>query len=135
MNEQQGKLKAMLDSGKITLEQYQEMEVNLPKKPVMEYIKEQKPWQVWVCSIFLFAAAVLIPAYDKHPYMLIASILNAGLGVGLLLRQRWAFISSAIFGGLAVLSVFIKVNLLAFLINISFCIILGSVWQYYFKQK
>ncbi|MFB3897020.1 MAG: hypothetical protein ACE14V_12030 [bacterium] len=135
MNEQQEKLNSMLDSGKITPEQFQELQANMPQKPIMDYIKEQKPWQVWVCSVFLFAAAVLIPAYDKHPYMLIASILNTGLGIGLLFRKRWAFIASAIFGGLAVLSVFVQMNLLAFLINVSFCIILGSAWQYYFKQK
>lgn len=135
MTEQKERIKSMLDSGKITPEQYQELQANLPEKPVAAVVEKKKPWQVWVSSIFLFAAAVLIiPAYGKYPYLIIATVLNAILGIGLLFRKRWAFITTAIFGGLAVLSVFIKVNLPAFLVNLTFCIILGSVWRYYFIQ-
>jgi hypothetical protein len=130
------KVEKLLKEGKISPEQYQELQANLPEKPVTAFVEKKKPWQVWVCSIFLFAAAVLIiPAYGKHPYLIIATILNTILGFGLFLRKRWAFIATAVFGVLAVLSILIKVNLPAFLLNLTFCIILGSIWKYYFPKK
>lgn len=129
------KLDKLLKEGKISSEEYLELKKNLPEPPAQTDFW-QKPWQVWVCAGFLFLAAVLIvPAYKKMPYLIIATVLNAVFGVGLLYRNRVVYIITMFFGILAIGVTLIKFNPLALLLNLCFCIILGTVWQYYFKKN
>lgn len=100
------KLKKLLAEGKITQEQYQELKANLPQPSsaaasaratrltVIETTREmyyRAPWRVKVCAILLFVAAGL-QLFALSGVTFVVMVLNLVLGLGLLYRQKWAFI-------------------------------------------
>lgn len=107
------KIKTMLDSGKITLEQYNEMVKSIPDiqniPPITppesgitslpaQYKYFNKPWQVWVCSIFLLVVAII----DIFTKMFLAMVICVVIGVPLFYRSRIAYIIIQIIGLVAI---------------------------------
>jgi hypothetical protein len=140
------KLKAMLDAGKITLEQYNEMlksipdiqsipPTNPPESGISSLTAQSqffnKPWQVWFCSIFLLVVAII----DIFSGMFLAMVICVVIAVPLFYRSRIAFIIIEIIGIVAIVYGIAAMSIISSVIDIAFVIILSSAWKYYFLRK
>lgn len=133
MAEQKETLKSMLDAGKVTPEQYQEMYEKEFASTLGKTTPIKRPWQVWVCAILLFISAIVgvLSINKEHLALGVSSFLNTILGIGLLFQKRWAFIATFIFGIIAVVGCIIEGWIIDSIINLAIVIILATAWKYY----
>lgn len=140
------KLKAMLDTGKITVEQYHEMlksipdiatipssalsESSIPASTAQSQIIH-RPWQVWFCSIFLLVVAVI----DLFSGMFLAMVICVAIAVPLFYRNRIAYVIIQIIGIVTIIYCILYFSIHWMIINTAFVIILSSVWKYYFIRS
>ena len=129
---QDKKLDGLLQEGKITPEQYQELLANLPEtpQPVLSSITEHKPWQVWFCSLFLLVVAII----DIFSGMFLAMVICVVISVPLFYRSRIAFIIIEIIGIATIVYSIVAMSIISGVLNIAFVIILSSAWKYYFLR-
>ena len=140
------KIKAMLDSGKITLEQYNEMVKSIPDiqniPPITPPESDiaslpaqaqffNKPWQVWLCSICLIVVAI----DNIFSRAFLAMVICVVIAVPLFYRSRIAYIIIQIIGIATIVYSIVAMSIIGIVINSAFVIILSSAWKYYFLRK
>ena len=143
------KLKKLLDEGKITFEQYIEMRKDIQDSP-HSYIKSENihlnqekssrfsglPWQIWVCSIFLFIVATIHILMGFHPELMLLGAFEIALGIGLLYKNKWAYILLVILFVTGTVALLIKADVAklfkSLIINLPFIIILISAYESFF---
>ena len=138
------KLKIMLDSGKITSQQYEEMVQSLPEietAPIQDTVLPHQdisqplfrntPWQVWFCVIYL----LIVGVYDIYEKMFTPMIVCVVLAIGMLYRNRIAYV---ILGIIGFVTIFYSISLsgwVAALLDVLFVAVQWSIWKYYFNMK
>jgi hypothetical protein len=152
------KLRKLLEEGKISGEQYEELKAHLPKErdKGSEDVKSHReggvslsgnqprhaatigvrrkiPWKVLACVIFLFVVGIM----DMAEGMFTGTIICVILALGLFYAQKWAFIVTIAFG-----VIHVAINLAhplqqfpSLVLNVIFMVFLCGSYQWFFPEQ
>lgn len=149
------KLKELLEEGKITEEEYQELLGALSQQEQRlsqdvegaegnteqwqakgSFSFEKVPWQIWVITALLVLEGIgnlfMIP---EHPGAIIWLLAKVVFVIGLLRGWRWIFVLFQVIGGIHVLRFVMAGAFLVSLLNLILMILAFSAWRYYFPIK
>lgn len=154
MNPSEEKLKKMLEEGKITQEQYDELKASLPQDAIYktettdEYYEQRDslwerflklPLNLQICTaILVFSTVVLLfpMASSRHglfPAAIVSVVLNLIIAFGIINLRKWAFWLGMIFGLLAGIMCLAAIprSFLSLLINVAFVVLLWKSKDYF----
>jgi hypothetical protein len=146
------KLRKLLEEGKITPEQYEELRTHLPMEEHVARgegkLSEQRkasefksvrrtPWNVWCAAGLYFLAALnnLVGFATGHaPWAALYVPIQIALGVGLVYANRWAFGLGLLFAVLHVgyTAMYLPKLAVAFIVNAALTVFLLSAYRYFY---
>lgn len=138
-------LKQLLDEGKITEQEYQELLEAIHKRSQSELHQQFSgaefpfkaiPWQIWVIVILLGLEGISnFFMIFSQPAALIWLLSKALFIVGFIRGWKWVFVLFQIVAGIHVLYFGIAGILVTSFLNLILMVLLGTAWRYFFPQK